>query len=161
MLSSKPYPKENQRTPCSPNCWTGKRRKGREGWGRIIFLNQRTVSTSASPITLSIANCLVAQVEWNTMYLPIKISSEKQKEIELIEEGFLDCRATGKFIDQNYAKTRGLELEPLEKPIKVYNMDGTQNKRGIRYYVDLKIDIHGKTCKDQILVTGLGNKRLF
>ena len=83
------------------------------------------------------------------MYLPIKISSEKQKGIEIVEEGFLDCGATGKFIDQIYAKTKGLELKPLEKPIKVYNVDGTQNKRGtIRHYVDLKIDIHGKTCKE-------------
>ena len=33
---------------------------------------------SASP-TLSIAQCLVAQVDNNSMNLPIKISSEKQK----------------------------------------------------------------------------------
>jgi hypothetical protein len=62
------------------------------------------------------------------MYLPIKITSEKQKEIEIVEEGFLDCGAMGKFIDQNYARAKGLELEPLKKPIKVYNVDGTQNK---------------------------------
>ena len=83
------------------------------------------------------------------MYLPIKISNEKQKGIEIVEEGFLDCGATGKFIDQNYAKTKGLELEQLTKPIKVYNVDGTANKQGtIRQYVDLNIDIHGKTCKE-------------
>jgi hypothetical protein len=60
---------------------------------------------SAPPIILSIANCLVARVEHNTIYLPIKISSEKQEGIEIVEEGFLDCGATGKFIDQNYART--------------------------------------------------------
>ena len=101
------------------------------------------------PVTLSIAQCLVARIERNTMYLPIKISSEKQKGIEIVEEGFLDCGATGKFIDQNYAKANGLEMERLEKPLKVYNVDGTANKRGtIRHYVDLNIDIHGKTCKE-------------
>ena len=67
--------------------------------------------TSAPPVTLSIAQCLVAWIERNTMYLPIKISSEKQKGIEIVEEGFLDCGATGKFIDQNYAKANGLEME--------------------------------------------------
>jgi hypothetical protein len=120
-------------------------------------LKRRTVSTSAPPITLSIANCLVARVERNTMYLPMKISSEKQKNIEIVEEGFLDCGATGKFIDQNYAKDKGLNTEPLWKPIKVYNVDGTLNKRGtIRRYVDLNIEVHGRTRKERFLVTGLG-----
>ena len=106
---------------------------------------------SAPPITLSIANCLVARVERNTMYLPMKISSEKQAGIEIVEEGFLDCGATGKFIDQNYTKDKGLKTEPLKEPIKVYNVDGTLNKRGtIQQYVDLNIEIHGKTCKEQI-----------
>ena len=96
------------------------------------------------------------------MYLPIKISSEKQKEMEIVEEGFLDCGATGKFIDQNYAKAKGMELETLKKSIKVYNVDGTQNKRGtIRHYIDLNIEIHGKTCKERFLVTGLGKHRII
>ena len=138
----------------------GQRR--REDRRRRGFLKRRTVSTSAPPITLSIANCLVARVERNTMYLPIKISSEKQKEIEIVEEGFLDCGATGKFIDQNYARTKGLKLEQLEKPMKVYNVDGTQNKRGtIRQFVDLNIEIHGKTCKERFLATGLGKHRII
>ena len=81
------------------------------------------------------------------MYLPMKISSEKQTGIEIVEEGFLDCGATGKFIDQNYTKGKGLKTEPLKEPIKVYNVDGTLNKRGtIRQYVDLNIEIHGRTC---------------
>ena len=114
------------------------------------------------PVTLSIANCLVARVERNTMYLPIKISSEKQRSIEIVEEGFLDCGATGKFIDQNYARRKGLKLEPLEKPLKVYNVDGTLNKRGtIRQYVDLIIEVHGKTCNERFLVTGLGKQKII
>ena len=32
-----------------------------------------------------------------------EISSEQPKGIEIVEEGLLDCGATGKFIDQNYA----------------------------------------------------------
>jgi hypothetical protein len=49
----------------------------------------------------------------------MKATSEKQKEIEIVEDGFLDCGATGKFIDQHYAKAKGLELETLDKPLKV------------------------------------------
>ena len=62
------------------------------------------------------------------MHLPMKILSEKQKGIEIVEEGFLDCGATGKFIDQNYTKDKGLKTEPLDQPVKVYNVDGTLNK---------------------------------
>jgi hypothetical protein len=83
------------------------------------------------------------------MYLPMKISSEKQKGIEIIEEGFLDSGATGKIIDQNYARTKGLEMKPLKKSIKVFNVDGTPNKCGtIRFYIDLNIEIHGQTRKE-------------
>jgi hypothetical protein len=96
------------------------------------------------------------------MYLPMKISSEKQKGIEIVEEGFLDCGATGKFIDQNYAKDKGLNTKPLENPIKVYNVDGTLNKRGtIRRYVDLNIEIHGRICKERFFITGLGRQKII
>ena len=83
------------------------------------------------------------------MYLPMKILSERQKGIEIIEEGFLDCGATWKFINQNYAKDKGLKTEPLDQPVKVYNVDGTLKKQGtICQYVDLDIEIHGRTCKE-------------
>ena len=77
------------------------------------------------------------------MNLPIKLSSEKQKGIEIVEEGFLDSGAGGKFIDQNYTRMKGIN-GTLKELIRVYNVDGTPNKRGtIRHYVDLKIEIHG------------------
>ena len=74
------------------------------------------VSASCHPIYCPMSSSL----DWKKYYiLPIKISSEKQKGIEIIKEGFLDCGVTGKFIDQNYAKANGLEIEQLEKPLKV------------------------------------------
>ena len=78
------------------------------------------------------------------MHLPLKFSSKNQEGIVIVGEGFLDSGAGGKFIDQNYAKAKGLETEPLIQPIKVYNVDGTPNKRGtIKRYVDLNIEVHG------------------
>ena len=103
--------------------------------------------TSASP-TLSIAQCLLARVDNNAMNLPIKLSSKTQKEIEIVKEGFLDCGAGGKFIDQNYTRMKGIKMEALKEPIQVYNIDRTPNKRGtIRYYVNLKIELHAKLEK--------------
>ena len=76
------------------------------------------------------------------MNFPMKILSKKG--IEIIEEGFVDSGAGGKFIDQNYVRTKGFRKGRLLEPIKVYNVDGISNKQGtIRYYVNLNIKIHG------------------
>ena len=94
------------------------------------------------------------------MNLPMKLSSEKG--IEIVEEGFLDSGAGGKFIDQHYVKTKKLEKERLLEPIKVYNVDGTLNKQGtIRYYVNMNIEIHGRKRKERLLVTGLGKHKII
>ena len=62
---------------------------------------------SVSPSILSIAQCLVARVKHNSMYLSMKLLSEKQG-IEIVEEGLLDSGAMEKFIDQNFVKQKGL-----------------------------------------------------
>lgn len=89
---------------------------------------------TTSPVTLSIANCLLAQVDQNSMNLPLKLLSEKQGTLEIIKEGFLDCGAGGKFIDQNYVKKNHFKKQTLSPPIKVYNVDGTPNKQGTINY---------------------------
>jgi len=51
----------------------------------------------------------------------------------------------GIFIDQNYARNSGLDIQQLEKPLKVFNVDGTSNKRGtIKYFIQLDIMINGQ-----------------
>ena len=52
------------------------------------------------------------------MYLPLKITSEKTVEIKTVE-ALLDSGASGKFIDQNFAKNMKIKQQNLEKPIKV------------------------------------------
>ena len=39
----------------------------------------------------------------------------------------IDSRAGGEFIDQNYARNSGLDMQQLEKPLKVFNIDRTSN----------------------------------
>ena len=76
------------------------------------------------------------------MYLPIKISSKTRKQIEIVE-ALLDSGASGKFIDQDYARKIHAERKNLERPIQVYNVDGTPNKKGtITQYVELEFEIH-------------------
>ena len=63
------------------------------------------------------------------MMLPIQITSDNEPGME-IAEALLDSGASGKFIDENYARDIHVEKKDLRKPIKVYNVDGTPNKQG-------------------------------
>src|SRR5271169_5168071 len=50
----------------------------------------------------------------------------------------------------------------LDEPIKVYNVDGTENKRGtIRQYVNLSFNIGTKQFKEKLYVTGLGKQKII
>jgi len=42
----------------------------------------------------------------------------------------LDSRAAGLFISKRLAEKQGFKLEKLDKPIKVKNVNGSDNKRG-------------------------------
>ena len=53
----------------------------------------------------------------------------------------------------------GFKTHKLEKPLQVYNMDGTKNKQGmIKYYVNLNLEINGRKMTTELLVTGLGKE---
>ena len=95
------------------------------------------------------------------MYLPIKISSDNGEGIEIVE-GLLDSGASGKFIDQDFAQDIHAVKKDLDKPIQVYNVDGTLNKQGtITQYVELELEIHERKRKHQLLMTGLGNQQII
>ena len=89
-------------------------------------------STPASPV-LHIHTVLAAQIlNKNSLFIPVALESEG-KTVETL--GLIDSGAGGKFIDQNFAKEEGLKTKDLEKPLVVYNVDGTLNKKGtIRKY---------------------------
>ena len=82
---------------------------------------------SAIP-SIYISNVLVAEVEKNSMLLPISILSEKNKERTVEIKALLNTGAGGKFINQNFILAHGIRTHKLEKHITVYNVDGTKNK---------------------------------
>ena len=92
------------------------------------------------------------------MYLPIKISSDNKEGIEIVE-GLLDSGASRKFIDHKYATDIHVEKKDLKKPIPVYNVDGTLNKKGTTtQYVELDLEVHGRKKRHRLYVTGLGSQ---
>ena len=72
----------------------------------------------------------------------------------------LDSGAGGIFIDKNHAQKMNYKLTEMEKLVKAYNINGTENKKGtIRHYIPLKFSLNGRTFEEQFYVTGLGKQR--
>jgi hypothetical protein len=109
---------------------------------------------SVSPY-LDVYSVTIANISRNSISVPINIGLSKQTVETLIDSG-----AGGLFIDQNYAKN--FDINYLDKPVKAYNVDGTENKRGtINAYVSLEFTLGEQKCKEQFYVTGLGKKRII
>ena len=86
---------------------------------------------SVSPCP-NIYSVTLAKISKNLISVPTDIGSSKQ-----IIETLIDCGTGGMFIDQSFAKK--FKIENLKKLIKVSNVDGTENKKGIiKSYVDLE-----------------------
>jgi hypothetical protein len=113
--------------------------------------------TPVSP-SLEIYSVTTATIQSNKLSIPIKISGTEVKE-NVKTLGLIDSGAEGKFINQNYAKTEGFKLHKLETPLRAYNVDGTENKRGtIKNYIKLKQEINGRKTKTDLFITRLGKE---
>src|SRR4051812_38075759 len=101
------------------------------------------MSVSRSKPPLIISSVLVAEIENKSLLLPISILCEQQEGKQNVEtKALLDSGAAGTFIDQQFVKQHKLPTHPLEKPIKVLNVDGTINKKGtVSRYALLPIQI--------------------
>jgi hypothetical protein len=84
---------------------------------------------------LYVYSVTIANISWNSISVPINIGSSKQT-----VETLIDSSTGGLFIDQNFAKN--FDINYLDKPVKAYNGDGTENKRGtINAYVNLEFSL--------------------
>ena len=77
-------------------------------------------------------------------------------------KALIDSGSEGKFIDQNFAQSLGIKQMALEEPIKVFNVDGTWNKRGtITHYMELDLLIGEWIKKLRLYITGLGKQKVL
>jgi hypothetical protein len=70
---------------------------------------------------LDVYSVTIANILKNSISIPINIGLSKQTVKTLIDSG-----AGGLFIDQNFGKN--FDINYLDKPVKAYNVDGTENK---------------------------------
>jgi hypothetical protein len=104
---------------------------------------------------LDIYSVTIADILKNLILIPINIGSSKQTIETLIDSG-----TGGLFIDQNY--TKNFDINYLDEPVKAYNVDGTENKRGtINAYVNLEFSLGEQKFKEHFYVTGLGKQRII
>jgi hypothetical protein len=78
------------------------------------------------------------------------------------ETALLDSGATENFIDETTWKRMKVGKRPLVKPIKVYNVDGTENKQGeMTHYCRLRISYNDQEDLQEFYITNLGKDRLI
>jgi len=83
----------------------------------------------------------IRKVNQNAVITPILISTLTDRHTFDIK-ALLDSGATGCYIDEGFARAKGLTLESLPHPIPVYNADGSHNEGGpIRTIVKLRLQI--------------------
>jgi Reverse transcriptase (RNA-dependent DNA polymerase) len=109
---------------------------------------------SVSPC-LNVYSVTIANISQNSISVLINIGSSKQ-----IVETLIDSSAGGMFIDQNFAKN--FKINYLDKPVKAYNVDRTENKWGmINAYINLEFKLGDRKFNEHFNVTGLGKQRII
>ena len=74
----------------------------------------------------------------------------------------LDSGATENFINHRYATHMQLLVKKLPTPRKVFNIDGTPNKKGdIQFYTDLEVRTGQKNTNMRFFLTDLGPQRMI
>ena len=74
----------------------------------------------------------------------------------------MDSGCTGSSIDTGFVRAKGLNAQPLPRPVPVYNADGTLNNGGsIMHTVTLRLTIGRHSERITFGVTNLGKSDLF
>jgi hypothetical protein len=98
-----------------------------------------------------------------TMSLAVDVEIEStDTAVRRCTQALIDCRATGCFIDIEWAKLNNIPTRPLTNPIPVYNVDGSTNKASaITDIADVILRYENHSECTQLAVTRLGKQSLI
>ena len=72
----------------------------------------------------------------------MKVGLEKIDSHEGVSvKALLDSSAMGMFTDKKFIKKNGFKLEKLERLVRIRNMDGTENSRGLVTH-EIEVNVH-------------------
>ena len=97
----------------------------------------------------------------NSLQLTVEIqTTDTGKRVQII--ALLDCGATGLFINSALVREKGLTTQALQRPIPVYNVDGTPNEvESITEVVDLVLRYKDHSERAAFAVTNLGKQDMI
>ena len=97
--------------------------------------------------------------EKNSFNIKISMLHNQTKETAEIP-ALLDSGARGIFINQNHVQKMNYKLTEMKKPVKAYNVNGTENKKEtIKYYISLKFSLNGRAFKEWFYMTRLRKQK--
>src|SRR5246127_4811527 len=78
------------------------------------------------------------------------------------EKALLDSGATENFLDEETWRRMGVGRRVLDKPLKVINVDGTENRKGtITHYCRLRIIYNGESDLQDFYIASLGRDQMI
>ncbi len=102
-----------------------------------------------------------AEFNRKTIYLKINIQN-RNGSLNADKTALADTGALGLFIDERYTNYMKMERRILDEPLKVYNVDGTLNKKGtITHYTRILLSLGGRSTWEIFYITNLGYQRII
>jgi len=72
----------------------------------------------------------------------MQVGLEKVDSYEgMLVKALLDSGATGMFADKKFVERNGFRLEKLERPVRIRNVDGTENSGGLVTY-EIEVNVY-------------------
>jgi hypothetical protein len=114
---------------------------------------------SAPAKNVLIAPVLVADMNKSHFSIPLSVKQD-DKTIEL--KALVDSGASGMFFDRKFVQKHNLQQKRLEKPIRVRNVDGSNNDNGmITHCVWMNVTLDNRNVDLRFHVSGLGHEEMI
>lgn len=118
------------------------------------------MSTIDSPNYVNICLTVTCDETVKSMLCPTKLVTAEDTTINM--KVLIDCSADSDFIDKKYSTFIGIKKQALDKPIKVWNADGTLNEAGtVTHYVMVPLEIGERKQNEQLLVMNLRKQKVI